>query len=51
MVSIEVGLSVALIELAAGVAVGNLFAVSVPDWLSFIGTFAGVLLTFLAGAE
>ncbi len=51
MVSIEAGLSVALIELAAGVAVGNLFTVSVPDWLSFIGTFAGVLLTFLAGAE
>ena len=51
MVSIEAGLSVALIELAAGVAVGNLFTVTVPDWLSFIGTFAGVLLTFLAGAE
>jgi Kef-type K+ transport system membrane component KefB len=51
MVSIEIGLSVALIELAAGVAVGNLFTVTVPDWLSFIGTFAGVVLTFLAGAE
>ncbi len=51
MVSIEIGLSVALIELAAGVAVGNLFTVSVPDWLSFVGTFAGVMLTFLAGAE
>jgi Kef-type K+ transport system membrane component KefB len=51
MVSIEVGLSVALIELAAGVAVGNLFTVTVPAWLSFVGTFAGVMLTFLAGAE
>jgi Kef-type K+ transport system membrane component KefB len=51
MVSIEIGLSVALIELAAGVAVGNLFTVTVPDWLTFIGTFAGVVLTFLAGAE
>jgi Kef-type K+ transport system membrane component KefB len=51
MVSIEIGLSVALIELAAGVAVGNLFTVTVPDWLSFVGTFAGVTLTFLAGAE
>src|SRR5437762_2955419 len=51
MVSIEVGLSVALIELAAGVAVGNLFTVTVPHWLSFVGTFAGVMLTFLAGAE
>ena len=50
-VSIEIGLSVALIELAAGVVVGNLFTVTVPDWLSFIGSFAGVVLTFLAGAE
>jgi Kef-type K+ transport system membrane component KefB len=51
MISVELGLSVALIELAAGVVIGNVFTVSVPDWLSFIGSFAGVVLTFLAGAE
>jgi Kef-type K+ transport system membrane component KefB len=50
-ISIEIGLSVALIELAAGVAVGNAFTITIPDWLSFIGSFAGVVLTFLAGAE
>ena len=50
-ISVEIGLSVALIELAAGIAVGNIFTVTVPDWLSFIGSFAGVVLTFLAGAE
>jgi Kef-type K+ transport system membrane component KefB len=50
-ISIEIGLSVALIELASGVAVGNAFAITIPDWLSFIGSFAGVVLTFLAGAE
>jgi Kef-type K+ transport system membrane component KefB len=50
-VSIEIGLSVALIELAAGVVVGNVFTVTVPDWLAFVGSFAGVVLTFLAGAE
>jgi Kef-type K+ transport system membrane component KefB len=50
-VSVEIGLSVALIELAAGVVVGNVFTVTVPDWLTFIGSFAGVVLTFLAGAE
>jgi len=50
-ISVEIGLSVALIELAAGVVVGNVFTVTVPDWLSFIGSFAGVVLTFLAGAE
>lgn len=51
MVSVEVGISVALIELIAGVVVGNAFDVSVPDWLTFIGGFAGIVLTFLAGAE
>ncbi len=50
-VSVEIGLSVALIELAAGVVVGNVFTVTVPDWLAFVGSFAGVVLTFLAGAE
>jgi Kef-type K+ transport system membrane component KefB len=51
MVSVEAGLSVALIELVAGFVVGNAFGLDVPGWLGFIGTFAGVLLTFLAGAE
>ena len=51
MVSVEVALSVALLELAGGVIVGNLFTATVPDWLSFIGSFAGIVLTFLAGAE
>lgn len=50
-VSIEIGLSVALIELAAGVVVGNAFHPDLPSWLSFIGSFAGIVLTFLAGAE
>ena len=51
MISVEVGFSVALIELAAGFVVGNAFSLSVPGWLAFLGTFAGVGLTFLAGAE
>jgi Kef-type K+ transport system membrane component KefB len=50
-VSVELGLSVALIELFAGVVVGNAFDIDVPSWLSFVGSFAGILLTFLAGAE
>ena len=50
-ISVEIGLSVALIELALGVVVGNVFARVTPDWLSFIGSFAGIVLTFLAGAE
>ncbi|MDP9257273.1 MAG: cation:proton antiporter [Actinomycetota bacterium] len=51
MISVEVGITVALIELAAGVFVGNAFDVSIPDWLTFVGGFAGIVLTFLAGAE
>ncbi len=50
-ISVEIGLSVALIELAAGVVIGNVATVTVPDWLTFIGSFAGVVLTYLAGAE
>ena len=50
-ISVELGLSVALIELAAGVFVGNVFDLSVPGWLAFLGSFAGIVLTFLAGAE
>jgi Kef-type K+ transport system membrane component KefB len=49
-ISVEIGLSVALIELVGGVIVGNAFNVGVPSWLA-IGTFAGVVLTFQAGAE
>jgi Kef-type K+ transport system membrane component KefB len=51
MVSVEIGISVALIELLAGFVVGNALSLDVPSWLSFIGSFAGILLTFLAGAE
>src|SRR5437867_9627461 len=50
-ISVEVGLSVALIELLAGVIVGNAFHLDVPSWLSFLGSFAGMVLTFQAGAE
>src|SRR5713226_5402505 len=50
-ISVEIGLSVALIELFAGVVVGNAFHLDVPSWLSFVGSFAGIVLTFLAGAE
>src|SRR5919201_3152209 len=51
MVSVEIGLSVALIELFGGFVVGNAFSLRVPSWLGFVGSFAGIVLTFLAGAE
>jgi len=37
-VSVEIGLSVALIELFGGFVVGNAFSVDVPSWLSFVGS-------------
>jgi len=52
MISVEVGISVALIELALGVALGNAFSLDPnQQWLVFIASFASVVLTFLAGAE
>jgi Kef-type K+ transport system membrane component KefB len=52
MVSVQVGVSVALIELAFGIGLGNVFSLD-PDqsWLVLIAGFASVVLTFLAGAE
>ncbi len=50
-ISVEIGLSVALVELFLGVLVGNAFHLDVPGWLAFLGSFAGMLLTFQAGAE
>jgi Kef-type K+ transport system membrane component KefB len=52
MVSVQVGVSVALVELAFGIGLGNLFHLD-PDqsWLVLIASFASVVLTFLAGAE
>lgn len=51
LVSVEVGLSVAILELLGGVLVGNVFGLESQSWLNFIAAFASVVLTFLAGAE
>jgi Kef-type K+ transport system membrane component KefB len=49
--SVELGVTVALIELTLGVAVGNVFHLQTQEWLDFIATFASIVLTFLAGME
>lgn len=52
MLSVELGISVALLELGLGVVAGNVFGLDPnADWLVFIATFASIVLTFLAGAE
>jgi len=51
MLSVELGVTVALLELTLGVVVGNLFDLSSQEWLDFIAAFASIVLTFLAGME
>lgn len=51
MVSVELGLAVAILEIIAGVVIGNTLALPAPEWLVFLAGFASVVLTFLAGAE
>jgi len=51
VISIRVGISVALIEILLGVLAGNLWHVQSTPWIDFLATFGAGLLTFLAGAE
>jgi Kef-type K+ transport system membrane component KefB len=51
MLSVELGIAVALFELGLGVVVGNVFDLQSQEWLDFIASFASIVLTFLAGLE
>lgn len=51
LVSIRIGISVALIEIAVGVVGGNFLGLHTTSWIDFLASFGAVLLTFLAGAE
>jgi Kef-type K+ transport system membrane component KefB len=51
LISVEAGISVALIEITLGVIGGNFLGISSTPWLTFLAGFGGILLTFLAGAE
>lgn len=51
MISVELGVTVALIELTLGVVAGNALELQSQDWLDFLAAFASVVLTFLAGME
>ena len=51
IVSVELGITVALIELTLGIIVGNALDLHSELWLDFIATFASIVLTFLAGME
>ena len=49
--SVELGVSVAIIEIGLGVVAASVFGLRPTPWIDFIGSFAGIVLTFLAGAE
>jgi Kef-type K+ transport system membrane component KefB len=51
IVSIRLGVSVALAEILVGVIGGNFLGLHTTPRIDFLATFGSVLLTFLAGAE
>ncbi len=57
LISIRVGISVALIEIVVGVAAGNIHfgdgqqILRSTDWTNFLAMLGSGVLTFLAGAE
>src|ERR1700691_385422 len=53
LLSVRFGISVAILEIVAGVIAANYFGISAAgqDWLPFIAGIGSVVLTFLAGAE
>jgi Kef-type K+ transport system membrane component KefB len=51
VVSIEIGISIAIVEIVGGIAVANLLHLHSVDWLDFLSSFGSIVLTFLAGAE
>jgi len=51
LISIRVGISVALIEICVGAVAGNTIGMAPTEWINFLAGFGAILLTFLAGAE
>jgi Kef-type K+ transport system membrane component KefB len=49
--SVELGLSVAITEILAGVIAGNFLGLHTTPWIDFLASFASIVLTFLAGTE
>lgn len=51
LISLRIGISVALVELIVGILAGNTFHPQISEWINFLASFGAVILTFLAGAE
>lgn len=50
LISLEIKLSVAIIEILLG-AVAGYFGLQTTEWMLYLAGFGGIVLTFLAGAE
>jgi len=50
VISLRLGISVAIFETLLGLAAGNL-GMSAADWMVYLAGFGGIVLTFLAGSE
>jgi Kef-type K+ transport system membrane component KefB len=51
LISLRLGLSVAIIEIIFGALSGNLIGLTPEPWMNYLANFGGVVLTFLAGTE
>src|SRR5208337_4879030 len=51
LISLRLGLSVAIIEILLGAIAGNLGILQSEAWMAYLASFGGILLTFLAGTE
>jgi hypothetical protein len=46
MISVELGVTAAIVEIALGVVGGNILGIDPPGWLEYLATLASVVLTF-----
>ena len=51
LISVRIGVSVALVEICVGIAGGNVLGIQPTSWILSLAGFGSVVLTFLAGAE
>jgi Kef-type K+ transport system membrane component KefB len=51
LISLRLGISVAIIEILLGALFGNLGVIHPEEWMLYLASFGGILLTFLAGTE
>ncbi len=50
LISLRVGISVAIIEIIIGALIGNL-GIKTEEWMLYLSNFGGIILTYLAGTE